>query len=154
MPEHVAPIAPLDVPHVPEQVAPIAPVADSSPRKVSLTSSQSACSVDLLADCKSASSNSEWDYDERPLHLTQVSLKRSLDQGREEYIIIILIRRLLMRPPQVQKMPLFRRTRLMLPCLSLRCDGPRHGLQNAGLHLNSSVISAHMRLMCGVSCAA
>ena len=44
---------------------------------------QSACSVDLLADCKSVSSNSEWDYNERPL--TQVPLKRSLDQGREEY---------------------------------------------------------------------
>ena len=33
-----------------------------------MTSSQpSACSVDLLVDCKSASSNSERDYDERPL---------------------------------------------------------------------------------------
>ena len=83
VPEQVAPIAPVDVPPVPEQVAPIAPVADSSPGKISVTSSQSACSVDLLADCKSASSNSEWDYEERPL--TQVSLKRSFDQGREEY---------------------------------------------------------------------
>ena len=47
-----------------------------------MTSSQQlACSVDLLADCKSASSNSEWDYDERPL--TQVSLNRTLDEGRE-----------------------------------------------------------------------
>ena len=46
--EQVAPIAPVDVPHVPKQVAPIAPVADSSPGKVSVTSSQSACSVDLL----------------------------------------------------------------------------------------------------------
>ena len=59
-----------------------------------------------------------------------------------------------MRLPQVQKMPLFRRICLMLPCLSLRCDGPRHRLQNAGLHLNLSVIGAHVRLMCGVSCAA
>ena len=42
-----------------------------------------------------------------------------------------------MRLPQVQKMPLFRRICLMLPCLSLRCDGPRHRLRNAGLHLNS-----------------
>ena len=83
VPEQVAPIAPVDVPPVPEQVALIAPVADSSPGKISVTSSQSACSVDLLADCKSASSNSEWDYEERPL--TQVSLKRSFDQGREEY---------------------------------------------------------------------
>ena len=34
----------MDVPHVPEQVAPIALVADSSPEKVSVTSSQqSAC---------------------------------------------------------------------------------------------------------------
>ena len=34
----------MDVPHVPEQVAPIALVADSSPGKVSVTSSQqSAC---------------------------------------------------------------------------------------------------------------
>ena len=79
MPEQVAPIAPVDVPRVPRQVAPIARVADSSPGKVSVTSEQS---VDLLADCKSASSNSEWDYDERPL--TPVSLRRSLDQGREE----------------------------------------------------------------------
>ena len=54
VPEQVAPIAPVDVPHVPEQVAPIAPLADLSPGKVSVTSSQSACSVDLLADCKSA----------------------------------------------------------------------------------------------------
>ena len=83
VPEQVAPIAPVDVPPVPEQVALIAPVAHSSPGKISVTSSQSACSVDLLADCKSASSNSEWDYEERPL--TQVSLKRSFDQGREEY---------------------------------------------------------------------
>ena len=48
MPEQAAPIAPVDVPHVPEQEAPIAPVANSSPGKVSVTSSQSACSVDLL----------------------------------------------------------------------------------------------------------
>ena len=47
------------------------------------SSQQSACSVELLADCKSASSNLEWDYEERPL--TQVSLKLTLDQGREEY---------------------------------------------------------------------
>ena len=40
VPEQVAPIAPVDVPHVPEQVAPIAPVADSSPGKVSVTSSR------------------------------------------------------------------------------------------------------------------
>ena len=52
--KEVAPIAPVDVPHVAEEVAPIAPLADLSPGKVSVTSSQSACSVDLLADCKSA----------------------------------------------------------------------------------------------------
>ena len=40
VPKQVAPIAPVDVPHVPEQVAPIAPVADSSPGKVSVTSSR------------------------------------------------------------------------------------------------------------------
>ena len=40
VPEHVAPIAPVDIPHVPELVAPIAPVADSSPGKVSVTSSR------------------------------------------------------------------------------------------------------------------
>ena len=52
-----------DVPHVPKQGAPpIAPVADWSPQKVSVTSwQQLALSVDLLAICKSASSNSEWD---------------------------------------------------------------------------------------------
>ena len=59
-----------------------------------------------------------------------------------------------MRLPQVHKMPLFRRICLLLPCLSLRWDGPRHRLQNAGLHVNSSVISAHVILMCGVSFAA
>ena len=83
VPEQVAPIAPVDVPPVPEQVALIAPVADSSPGKITVNSSQSACSVDLLANCKSASCNSEWGYEERPL--TQASLKRSFDQGREEY---------------------------------------------------------------------
>ena len=74
-----------DVPHVHEHVAlPIALVADLSSRKVSVTSSQqSACYVDLLAGCNSAFSNSEWDYEERPL--TQVSLKGSSDQEREEY---------------------------------------------------------------------
>ena len=49
VPEQVAPIAPVDVPHVPQQVAPIAPVADSSPGKVSVTSSQSACSIPILS---------------------------------------------------------------------------------------------------------
>ena len=48
-----------------------------------MTSSQSAVSVDLLADCKSESSASEWDYEERPL--TQMSLKRGLDEAREQY---------------------------------------------------------------------
>ena len=98
--------------------------------------------MDLLADCKSASSNSELDYEER-----QVSLKRSLDRGREEY-------KAATRLPQVQKKPLFRRIFLMLPCLSLRCEVLRRRLQNAGLHLKSSIISAHVRLMCGISCAA
>ena len=41
-----------------------------------------------------------------------------------------------MRLPQVRKMPPVRTISLMLPCLSLRCDGPRHRLQNAVLHLN------------------
>ena len=49
VPKQVAPIAPVDVPHVPEQVAPIAPVADLSPGKVSVTSSQSACSIPILS---------------------------------------------------------------------------------------------------------
>ena len=42
--------------------------------------------------------------------------------------------------PQVRKMPLFRRISLVLPYLSLRCDGPRHRLQNAVLHLISFVM--------------
>ena len=70
---------------VEEPPLPIAPVpeSESSPAKVSVTSSQSAVSVDLLADCKSESSASEWDYEERPL--TQMSLKRGLDEAREQY---------------------------------------------------------------------
>ena len=60
-----------------------APVADSSPAKLSVTSSQSGGSVDLLADGSSESSESVWDYDEQPL--TQVSLKRSLEDSRQEY---------------------------------------------------------------------
>ena len=58
-------------------------MANSSPAKLSVTSSQSGGSVDLLADRRSESSESVWDYDERPL--TQVSLKRSLEDSRQEY---------------------------------------------------------------------
>ena len=58
-------------------------MANSSPAKLSVTSSQSGGSVDLLADGRSESSESVWDYDERPL--TQVSLKRSLEDSRQEY---------------------------------------------------------------------
>ena len=60
-----------------------APVADSSPAKLTVASSQSGVSVDLLADGRIESSESVWDYDERPL--TQVSLKRSLVDSRQEY---------------------------------------------------------------------
>ena len=71
-PPHPAPVAdsspePVEAPPHP------APVADWSPAKLSVTSSQSGGSVDLLADGRSESSESLWDYDERPL--TQVSLK-------------------------------------------------------------------------------
>ena len=41
-------------------------------------------SVDVLAnDPVVVSSDSEWDYEERPL--TQLSLKRSLEEARESY---------------------------------------------------------------------
>ena len=54
---------------VEEAPLPNAPVleSESSPAKVSVTSSQSAVSVDLLADCKSESGASELEYEERPL---------------------------------------------------------------------------------------
>ena len=70
---------------VEEAPLPNAPVpeSESSPAKVSVTSSQSAISVDLLADCKSESSASEWDYEERPL--TQMSFKQGLDEAREQH---------------------------------------------------------------------
>ena len=50
---------------------------------LSVTSFQSAGSVDLLADGESESSESVWDNDGQPL--TQVSLKRSLEDSRQEY---------------------------------------------------------------------
>ena len=81
-PPHPAPVA--DLSREPVEAPPHpAPVADSSPAKLSVTSSQSGGSVDLLAGGRSESSESVWDYDERPL--TQVSLKRSLEDSRQEY---------------------------------------------------------------------
>ena len=75
-PEPVEELEPEEAPPRP------APVADLSLAKLSVTSSQSGGSVDLLADGRSESSESVWDYDARPL--TQVSLKRSLEDSRQE----------------------------------------------------------------------
>ena len=78
---HPAPVADSSPEPVEARPHP-APVADSSLAKLSVTSSQSGRSVDLLADGRSECSESVWDYDERPL--THVSLKRSLDDSRQE----------------------------------------------------------------------
>ena len=80
-PPHPAPVAdssPEPVEALPHPTS----MADSSPAKL-VTSSQSGGSVDLLVDSRRESSESVWDYDERPL--TQVSVKRSLGVRRQEY---------------------------------------------------------------------
>ena len=156
-PPHPAPVAnsspePVEAPPDPAPVADSSreqveapphptPVADSSPAKLSVTSSQSGGSVDLLADGRSESSESVWDYDERPL--TQVSLKRSLEDSRQEYRDAAWA-----APPTAANAPISQDLSDMpMPC----------GDQNVRLRLDkwqpsSLVISAPERSMCGALC--
>ena len=63
-PPHPAPVADSRVEAPPHP----APVADWSPANLSVTSSRSGGVVDSLADGRSESSESVWDYDERRSH--------------------------------------------------------------------------------------
>ena len=138
-PPHPAPVA--DLSREPVEAPP--PVANSSPAKLSVTSSQSGGSIEVLADGRSESSESVWDYDERPL--TQVSLKRSLEDSRQEYRDA---------PPAAANwlMLPFPKISRICPCLSKRCGDQSVRLRLGKWHPSSFVISAPERSMCGVLC--